>query len=250
MTRRCARLENGARYAEVLLDIADAVRQQGGRLIPQGVGVGGSGRLGARIDSGPAAEVAHTSAVRGVALTGACAATIFLAAACQRQFVMPPPLQEDEAVVRQVADERARRHEFGTSSQMTAEGAATLEAVLRQNPDNAGVRTRLLRFYVLRGTALLGREAAIEGWRRHALWFLDNTPGDPALLGLPDSGLRAFLLPDPEGYAVIQSRWERHVEGPDVTPEDLQNAASFWSATDMARAEHLLQRAIAGRTAG
>ncbi len=74
------------KYAEVLLDMAEAVRQSGRRLSFQGVGVDGSGLLGQRID-----RILRGGFLRGVSRTRkivvalSCAIAIFLVAACRQQ---------------------------------------------------------------------------------------------------------------------------------------------------------------------
>ena len=233
------------RYAEVLLDIAQAVRRRGRRLLAPGLGVGGNGRLGARIDRVLQDRPGRPLAVVSVALTGSCAATIFLAAACQRQFQMPPPLQEDEAVVQQVANERARRGDFAAARAMTADIAASLEADLLRDPKNVNLRRRLLFFYVGRASEVLGQSRAIEARRRHLLWLIDNAPDSPLLHG--DLGLGpGSSLPDPEGYDLARARWLAVSGRPEATTAMLVNAAAFFRSTDASRAEQLLHRAIAG----
>jgi ABC-type amino acid transport substrate-binding protein/Zn-dependent protease with chaperone function len=73
-------------YAEVLIDMAQAVRQHGGRLAWQGVGVNGNGFLGRRID-----RLLHgnpfckTSRIRKAIVAIACAGALLLVAACHQK---------------------------------------------------------------------------------------------------------------------------------------------------------------------
>ena len=72
------------KYAEVLLDMAEIVRQRGSRFAWQGVGVDGTGLLGQRID-----RILQGGFLRGVSRTRkvvvalSCAAAVFLVAACR-----------------------------------------------------------------------------------------------------------------------------------------------------------------------
>lgn len=73
-----------ARYAEVLMEMAAVVRQSGGRLRWQGVGMNGSGVLARRIDRVLRGEVLrHTSEVGKAILVVSCCAAILIAAGCR-----------------------------------------------------------------------------------------------------------------------------------------------------------------------
>ena len=98
------------RYAEVLIEMAEAVRRRGHRVSWQTIGVDGAGLLGARIDRLLKGDVmARMSAVRRVAVAAGCAAVLVLAIAC-RQHVAAAPLRPDpESRSRSTALTRAWR---------------------------------------------------------------------------------------------------------------------------------------------
>jgi ABC-type amino acid transport substrate-binding protein/beta-lactamase regulating signal transducer with metallopeptidase domain len=82
-------------YAEVLLEMAAAVRRHGGRLTWEGIGIHGNGFLSRRIDrilrGGLSCEV---SRIRKTVIMFGCAAAIFFAGACHQKRQMSGPSQE------------------------------------------------------------------------------------------------------------------------------------------------------------
>src|SRR3954464_11778013 len=103
-----ARQVQPRRYAEVLLEMADAVRVHGRRVSWHTIGVDGSPLLDARINrllkGGP---MLRMSTIQRVVVAAACAAVLFLAIAC-RQRVAVEPLRPDAAVQKQIDDNNAR----------------------------------------------------------------------------------------------------------------------------------------------
>jgi beta-lactamase regulating signal transducer with metallopeptidase domain len=136
------------RYAEVLVDMAEAVRRRGRRVSWQTLGVDGSGLLGTRIDrllNGDA--MARMSVVRRAAVAVGCSAILVLAIAC-RQQIAAEPLRADPGIQKQIDETRARSERHRAAVAMTAEQAAALERVLDANPEEcrgAGVADHLLR---------------------------------------------------------------------------------------------------------
>jgi beta-lactamase regulating signal transducer with metallopeptidase domain len=82
-------------YAEVLLDMAQAVRRHGGRLAWQGVGVDGNGFLGQRIDRLLRGDLyCEISRTRKAIVAFGCAAAIFLVGACHQKSQTAVPHEE------------------------------------------------------------------------------------------------------------------------------------------------------------
>ncbi|HVJ26433.1 MAG TPA: M56 family metallopeptidase [Vicinamibacterales bacterium] len=223
------------RYAEVLLDMAEAVSVRGQRVSWQTIGVDGSGLLGARIDrilKGDAMERMSRAKRVGVAL--GCASVLVLAIAC-RQQIQAEPLRPDPEVQKQIDENKARSERHKAAVAMTADEAAALEKTLESSPDNVDAREKLIIFYDQAGK--VSWEEKLAGIRRHALWRLQHLPETD--LWIPNISKRY----DPEGYAEAKRLWVEHTSKPDVTAKTLGRAAAFLSAYDKADAEELLLRA-------
>ena len=222
------------RYAEVLLDMAEAVRLRGHRVSWQTIGVDGSGLLGRRIDrlmKGDA--MARMSAGRRVAVAVGCAAVLVLAIAC-RQQIAAEPLRPDPEVQKQINDNNARSERHRAAVAMTAAEAAALEQTLAVNPDNLEAREKLIIFYDQAGKVTW--EQKLAGIRKHALWRIAHLPETD--LWIPNISKQY----DPEGYARAKQLWLEQTSRPEVTPKTLARAAAFLSAYDKPAAEELLIR--------
>jgi ABC-type amino acid transport substrate-binding protein/Zn-dependent protease with chaperone function len=93
-------------YAEVLLDIAQAVHRRGGRLAWQGIGVNGNGFLGHRIDRLLRGDLfCETSRTRRAIVVFGCAAAVFLVVAC-RQKSQTAARQENPKLAAQQVQQR------------------------------------------------------------------------------------------------------------------------------------------------
>jgi Zn-dependent protease with chaperone function len=230
------------RYAEVLLDMAEAARLRGHRVSWQTIGVDGSGLLGARIDRLLKGDVlARMSAVQRVAVAVGCAAVLVLAIAC-RQQVAAEPLRPDPEIQKQIDDNSARMQRHRAAVAMTAAEAAALEQTLASNPDNVEARETLIIFYDQAGKATW--EEKLAGIRRHALWRIAHLPETD--LWIPNISKRY----DPEGYAQAKQLWLEQTSRPGVTPKTLARAAAFLGAYDKPVAEELLIRAQRMEPAG
>ena len=230
------------RYAEVLLDMAEAVRLVGHRVSWQAIGVDGSGLLGARIDRllrGDA--MARMSGVQRVGVAVGCAAVLVLAIAC-RQQITAEPLSPDPEVQRQIEDNKARSERHKSAVAMTAPEAAALEQTLEANPDNLNARETLIIFYDQAGK--VSWEEKLAGIRKHALWRIAHLPETD--LWIPSISRRY----DPEGYAQAKQLWLEQTSKPDLTAKTLARAAAFLSAYDKPVAEELLLRAQRMEPAG
>jgi hypothetical protein len=230
------------RYAEVLLDMAEAVRLRRKRVSWQVIGVDGSGLLGTRIDRLLKGDgMARMSAVRRVALAIGCAAAIVGAIACRHQ-IAAEPLRPDSEVQKQIDDNAARLARHRAAVTMTAAEAAALEQTLAANPDNLETREKLIIFYDQAGKVTW--EQKLAGIRKHSLWRIAHLPETD--LWIPNISKRY----DPDGYAQAKQLWLEQTSRPEATAKTLARAAAFLSAYDKAVAEELLIRAQRMEPAG
>jgi hypothetical protein len=223
------------RYAEVLLDMAEAVRLRGHRVSWHTIGVDGSGLLGARIDrllKGDA--MARMSVMQRGAVAVGCAAVLVLAIACRQQIVAAP-LRPDPEVQKQIDSNNARMQRHRAAVAMTAAEAAALEQTLTANPDNVETRETLIIFYDQAGKVTW--EEKLAGIRKHALWRIAHLPETD--LWIPNISKRY----DPDGYAQAKQLWLEQTSKPEVTPKTLARAAAFLTSYDKPDAEALLIRA-------
>jgi hypothetical protein len=224
------------RYAEVLLDMAEAVRARGHRVSWQTIGVDGSGLLGTRIDrllKGDA--MARMSGMQRAAVAVGCAAVLVLAIAC-RQQIAAEPLRPDPEVAERLARQDARTKRFEAVRDMTPEQADVLEARIEKDPNDWDAREQLVTYY------RAGREIPwakkVPGLRRHALWLIEHHPGH-TITAPP-------LSPqyDPEGFTAAVRLWDAHLKRQDVTPFLVYRAARFFAPHDKPRAEQLILRGL------
>lgn len=226
------------RYAEVLVEMADAVRRRGRRVAWHTLGVDGSGLLGTRIDRLLRRDaLARMSVRRQVAITAACGAVLVLAIAC-RQRVTAAPLQPDPAVAVELQEQADRWERFKVIvQQMTPEQADALEARIAKAPDDWDAREQLVTYYS--AGLNVPWEKKVPGIRRHALWLIEHHP---------EHKLQApYISPqyDPEGWAQAIRLWDAHLSRPDVSPFLVYRAAQFSARYDKPRAEALMLRGLA-----
>jgi beta-lactamase regulating signal transducer with metallopeptidase domain len=259
-------------YAEVLLDMAAAVRRRGGRLAWQGVAIDGAA-LEHRIDRILRGDLAcRTSPFRKAAVAVACAAAIFLVAACRQKsdasLVAQAERQDREysqRSARLAAREKEYRDRDAAARAMTAEQAAALEAGLRQNPGDLAARKKLLDFYRARVSAQFMRtgpggpppdpeavKAVIAAGMPHALWLIEHHPEDP------DTAIWSQLVfpspydhsPDPAYLERARKLWMEQA-GRDGRPAAVYaNALWFFNAIDKPLTEKTLLRAQAADPKG
>jgi len=250
------------RYAEVLLDMAEAVRRSGGRLSWQGVGANGIGLLGQRIDRILRGDLLReVSRTRRVVVAVGCAAAIFLIVACRQQPKPLTPLQEDPKFAAERAQQKARSDFIKAAREMNAQQVADLEATLKKNPEDLVALEKLLVFYApiserVKGekdkwapmcAQVIGEKECIAARRPHILWLIEHHP-DNELAG--DWGARIYPtpldpLPDPAGYAEAKKLWLAQAARPDAGVQVFSNAANFFEAADKPLAEKMLLRAQA-----
>jgi beta-lactamase regulating signal transducer with metallopeptidase domain len=242
-------------YAEVLIEMADAVRRSGGLLSWQGAGVGGNGLLGQRIDrilrGGLFKEI---STPRKMLVALGCAAAIFVIMACRQQVAPPAPLREGPEMARQ----RVMAEVYESARKMTPQQVADLEVAVKKDPEDLVSLEKLLIFYDPRSmpvkgekgksaprcAQMIGEKQCIEARRPHILWLIEHHPEHP-MAG--EWGARIFPtardpLPDPVGYAQAKSIWLDKTARQDAGVAVLKNAANFFESDDRPLAEELLLR--------
>jgi hypothetical protein len=225
------------RYSLILIEMARAVRAQGGRLAWQGIGMDGSGLLGQRIDRilrGPAFK--EMSRARKVLLAAGCALAVLVVAACQRQAPVTP-LREDPQVAKRLADQKALQDRHANAEAMTATEVDQLEASLKINPEDLAALEKLKIFYQRSGQKVFGWNEMIARRRPHVLWLIQHHPDqDLAVWKMAPAG-------DPAGYAEAKKAWLAQTNKKDVPPLVLGNAARFLEVHDPQLAEQMLLRA-------
>ena len=252
------------RYAEVLLDMAEAVRRAGGRLSWDGVGVHGSGLLGQRIDRVLRGELfREVSMTRKVIVAISCAIAILIVVACRQQPTPPAPLKPNPQVEEERKKQQVRSDEYKAADAMTAQQVADLEAAVTKNPEDLAALEKLLLFYrpvkvkigdawMARCAAVVGEKECVAARRGHILWLIEHHP-DNDLAG--SWGARIFTtaldpLPDPVGYEQAKKLWLAQVSRRDATAKVFGNAAYFFEVPDKPLAETMLLRAQAADPGG
>jgi BlaR1 peptidase M56 len=224
------------RYAEVLLDMADAVRARGGRVAWQGIGVDGSGLLGRRIDRILRGAIGDDmSRPRKTAVFVACVAAIVIVVACRRDAAAPP-LQPNAEAAAQFEEYKRREALVEEVKKLKPSEIDALEGSLKRRPDDLEALDKLKVFYLMSGHTVFGWNELIERRRPHILWVIDNRP---------DHGLamwRVSPTADPITYAEGKERWLAQAAKPDASDKALTNAAFFLEQGDPELAVQVLMR--------
>ena len=238
-----------ADYARVLVDIADDVRRNGGRLAWQGIAVSGNGQLKDRIERLLAGTPwPATSRGKKALVASACVLAVAIAAAC-RPATHAQTLTPDPAVAARLAEQKARTARNSEALRMTPEQVAALEAAVARNPDDRESREKLLAYYGDSRRKL--DPAGIVARRAHILWMIEHHPdldtasswslrlytisGD---VWLPEPMRATFHVnADPDGYAQAKQLWLAAMAKPDVSVQTLTNAARFLEMADKPLAE-------------
>jgi beta-lactamase regulating signal transducer with metallopeptidase domain len=225
-----------ARYAEILLGIAEQVSHRGRRIAWTAIGMDGSGLLGARVDRLLRGDAVHRrlSLLRRASVAAGCTVVLVIAVAC-RQQIPAEPLRPDPEVRKQIDANQARAERHKAAVAMTVEEAAALERSLETNPDDVETREKLIIFYDQGGKVTW--EEKLAGMRTHGLWRLENLPDTD--LWIPNISKRY----DPEGYAQATRLWVAQTSKQEATAQTLGRAAAFFGRYDKPIAEELLLRA-------
>lgn len=153
----------------------------------------------------------------------------------------------------QIADVQAQqmnRHQWGYLSvsgnpgwmPVTTEEATGLEDELSREPENTGLRIRLMNYYWHNG---LRQRRAVS-----VFWLIQHQPESP-ILGLdlawlfPNSQMAGSVygsMHDDVDFVEAQRLWEAVIPTHLNVPEALHNAARFFEATDPAKTADLATR--------
>jgi hypothetical protein len=126
-------------------------------------------------------------------------------------------------------------------SQVEAEG---LESLLKTSPDDLASRTKILGFYFRGAVRLLGRDATIEGRRRHILWLIEHHP-ESEVVALAEATIdpAGHSLADKAGYEQASKLWIEQARRHEASAAVLGNAAKFFQLSDKDRTISLLKQA-------
>jgi beta-lactamase regulating signal transducer with metallopeptidase domain len=226
-----------ARYAEILVEMADVVRRNRGRLTWQAVGVNGAGLLNSRIDRLLRGDAfASASRRKTIAAWIGCVVAIVTVIAC-RQQMSTAPLREDPELAKRLAHQEEQTKTFEAARDMTQDQADALEQRISGNPEDFDARGQLVTYY--RTSSKVAWDKKVPGLRRHALWLIEHHP---------DHDVQAPALSphfDPDGFAAAKRLWEAHLARPDVSPFVVYRAASFFAPHDKPFGEQLILRGMA-----
>jgi len=241
------------RYAEVLLDMAEAVRRSGNRLVWQGVGADTPGFLGQRIERILRGGVfREMSRARKTALAFCCIGAVAIAAACRQRDFYTGALREDPEYAKQQAEQKAATDAAKAARNMSPQQAAELEAQVKKDPEDLEARKKLMLYYqeklhpgqggesvagVRDSTAPAPVDAeSLAAYRSHKLWFIDHHPEQEyANLVNP--------VADPEGDRQALRLWTAYIARPDASANGIAHAAGFFANYDKQLAERLILRA-------
>jgi hypothetical protein len=225
------------RYAEILVEMADVVRRNRGRLAWQAVGVNGAGLLDSRIDRLLRGD-AFASASRGKKIAAGIGCVLAIATVtASRQQISATPLRQDPELAKRLADQNEGTKRFEAARDMTQELADALEQRIALNPEDFDARWRVVTYY--RTSSNVAWDKKVPGLRRHALWLIEHHP---------DHDVQAPALSpqfDPEGFAAAKKLWEAHLARTDVSPFLVYRAGRFFAPHDQPYAEQLILRGMA-----
>jgi hypothetical protein len=225
------------RYAEVLLDMADAVRRNNGLLHWQSVGVGGSGLLGHRIDRILAGRTGKPlSRLRRWSLSAVGIGAVLAIVACREE---PITLLPDPELTRSIANQESEERLWKEARSLTRDQVDTLERTVAANPEDFESRKKILIFYRTSGQKVLGWNEMIDRRRPHLLWLIEHHPEHV----LTSEANALSPVHDPDGYTAARQLWLQHVEARADEARLLNSAARFFASHDKRMAEEMLLRA-------
>jgi hypothetical protein len=225
------------RYAQILVEMAEVVRRNRGRLAWQAMGVSGAGHLDRRIDRLLRGDAfARASRAKKIAVGLGCVLALTAVIACRGQ-VSATPLREDPELAKRLADRDQLTKQFDAARNMSQAQAEALEQRTSANPGDFDARRQLVTYY--RTSKTVGWDKKVPGLRRHALWLIAHHP-DHEVAPPP-------LSPqyDPEGFAAAKKLWEAHLAKPDASAFLIYRAVIFFARHDKPYAEQLIMRGMA-----
>jgi len=246
-----------AAYAEVLLDMAEAARQAGGRLTWQGIGVvNGTSLIGRRVDRILRCNLLlEVSGARKLLVALGCATAIVIGAACRQQPAPPPsgstqvPMQQSPGMTSGPEPTKSLSEEYKTAWAMSGDEVAALQGAWERHPEDLSAAKKLLLFYepVHEGVTMPNHEQFIPARRAILLWLVEHHP-DNLLAGRSRSLVAVTTLPPPAvatlpddaGAVQARSLWLSAIARPDAKAAAFLNAAGFFGITDEPLAEQTL----------
>lgn len=135
---------------------------------------------------------------------------------------------------------------FARGSQLSIEGAGTVEQDLKSHPDSFGDRIELLAFYSFKATLHHAELTAADlaNRREHIFWVIDHEP-ESDFAGSLEAAFDGDNC-DPDGVQRAKQLWSEHVQQEPTDARILYNAGRFSSWVDNWRqSEELLERAYA-----
>lgn len=212
-------------YAAVLVEMAEVVRQHGGRVAWQGVGVDGNGMLSKRIDRLLSGHLfLEVSRMKKVLIALVCAGAVFVAVACRPQIDVAP-LQADPKIAEQTAANRVASQEVDQAKAMTREAAEALEAKVKATPEDLDSRRKLLIFYRWSGWNVMPSDVAMRNRRAHVLWLIEHRPDDSVTASWASLSPTGDFA-DPEGYELSKRLWLAHANTKSASIDHISRAAS------------------------
>jgi beta-lactamase regulating signal transducer with metallopeptidase domain len=237
------------RYAALLIELARAVHDGGGRLTPTAIGLGGRGLLDRRIDRVLHGVPRDPSAATRIAVAVSAVLAIGLVAACRLdtgagRFPSNPTVEQRDRNLRRVLRALDDKEYFDFRNidwDDVPKQIASLEARVAEYPDDLEATKQLLLGYWVR--------PSVERRRPLILRLIERHP-DAELAGAVEARLfpRDLDPPfegDPVGYQRAKTLWLAHVDRLDASVAILGNASYFFETADRPLAEQLLLRARA-----
>ena len=242
-------------YAQILLDMARLIVERGGRIAWRGVGMGGSGLLGRRIERIlSAAPSLEPSRRRKGSAAVCCASAIVIVVACRPESAAIKNAsataieQRDRKLRLDLEQASTRRFSAWALGSIELPPVEALEAGVNRNPDDLEALRSLLISYWIEAPADPAKR------RNRILWLIAHHPDAP-LAGSVEARLFSTDLEpsfpgDPAGFEQAKTMWLEMANVPNANSRRLGNAAAFFEVSDASRAEQLLLRARASDPAG
>jgi TonB family protein len=221
-------------YAQVLLDVATALKGKRGRLVWEGAAMARSWQVSRRIDSilDLGRDVSSGLTKRGWAVLVLCGLPLLYGAAAVQLERTQPVVQPSTA-------------DFGLAvegQRLTPQEVENLEAHLKTFPEDLTARAKLIGYYFL--------NAAHSRRLEHVLWLIEHHPEsslltEASVMRTPPTAISRgnASLNDPADYERAKALWHRQTVRYGQDARVLGNAARFFEFTDPATAEDLLKRA-------
>lgn len=220
---------NRQRYAQVLLEMADAVRAGKGRLNWHAVAMARPSQVRQRIEA-----ILDESRLLSRGMTKARWAAVLLCAVPLAYATAAVQLQPAETPARAPS---AYLDSVVEGRQLTAEQAQSIETYLLANPDDVAARGRLIAYYY--------RNGARAPRLKHILWLIEHHP-ESEIAGFSSTGISPTggILNDAADYRRARELWLDQTRRNPADARVLANAANFFSqpAADAATAEELLKQ--------